>query len=87
MASEMIQEVLRAEKDAAAQNEAKAAADSAIASAREEQTRILSEAKTKADKIFEEARGKAQTQCDNLKQQSKAREDDAVAAVIQYIIP
>jgi|GEM_PF-930078 vacuolar-type H+-ATPase subunit H len=103
MASEMINEVLRVEKEAAdresaarnradeivaaAGNQAKAEAEAKLAEARAEQATVLAEAQKKADEIFAQARKNAQSERSALEDESRKRRGDAVSAVIQYIIP
>ena len=103
MASEMINEVLRVEKEAAdresaarnradeivaaAGTQAQAEAEAKLAEARAEQATVLAEAQKKADEIFAQARKNAQSERSALEDESRKRRGDAVSAVIQYIIP
>ncbi len=103
MASEMINQVLDAEKVAAeketaarakaaeiikaAEAEAKATAEAGKVAAAKEKEQILEKAQKKADEIYADARAQAQSQKATLLKSSEDKMDESVAAVIKHIIP
>ncbi|MDR0315141.1 MAG: hypothetical protein LBH71_04240 [Oscillospiraceae bacterium] len=103
MASEMINQVIAAEKAAAeketavkeraagiiksAQDEAKSHIEAEKNNAARKSEQIIAQAQKSSDDIFESAKAKAKTQSQSLRADAQAKLSEAVSAVVNYIIP
>ncbi|MFY9198894.1 MAG: V-type ATPase subunit subunit G family protein [Acutalibacteraceae bacterium] len=103
MASEMINQVLEAEKDAkekelfaknkaadiikAAQDDAKSILESAMVSASNEKEQIIQKAQEKADQIFANAQDEAGAQSRELHKQVQEKLSASIDAVVKHVIP
>lgn len=103
MASEMINQVLEAEKNAkekelfsknqaadiikSAQDDAKTILESAMVSATKEKEQIIQKAQEKADEIFANAQADAGAQSQELHKQVQKKLSASIDAIVKYVIP
>lgn len=103
MASEMINQVLEAEKNSAAkelaaknkaseiiksaESEAKSLLEKIKQNAADEKEQIIVKAQKSADEIFAKADADADAKCQEFLKQSKSKLDVSIEAVVKHVIP